>query len=101
MKKYNGSMFDYKSDVARNFCQSFATAVRNVVDPDDPGTEFYLKQLAPRLEAATDAAVRAGWTSDELSAVLNREIGQQLELIFSGQLQSIRDSIKTSTEPSQ
>ncbi len=86
---------DWKKSIALNYVGSFAVALRNIVDPEDPATEHYRSQLGPRLAAALERCDAAGFNRDEIAQAITMAVHRELGWITSGGLDSLRATIQS------
>lgn len=82
-----------RHDIARNYAVSFAVAIRNAVDPQDPDGAHYLGQLAPRLKDALDYADPKGIDRAALAQSIIDAVTQELEWLTTGAAARLRDEI--------
>lgn len=80
--------------IVGNYARSFATAIRNVLDPEDPDTAHYLEQLSSRLNAALVNADERGVTRAELCWLISDAVRFELDMIASGTLNDLRSNIQ-------
>lgn len=84
----------HHENIARNYADSFATALRNAVDPKDPAQKEYSEQLHVRLQ---DLLVYAAEHNVDMAAIqqyIINAVKHELSWLTSGALDNLRASMR-------
>lgn len=88
-------MKDFDKDTARNVAHSFATALRNSFDPQDPDRKVYREEEAPKrilsfLNFVEEKGIDPATAADILSTAIKSVVGQ----LTDGTIDAIRDEVQ-------
>lgn len=83
-----------RKSIAGNYAGSFAVAIRNAIDPEDPSAAHYAQQMSERLASTLEYADTHGVSRDEVAEMIANAVAREMELLFGGLLTAIRNDVK-------